>query len=330
VKFLIVGLGSIGERYVRNLTALGYKDVDVLRRQRRPPRTVSDSDFTTLTDLNVALERRPDAVILGNPTALHIPVAIAAANAGAHLLIEIPLAASFEGIDELAAVVRRRRLTVLMGHNLRFHPCVQAIRALVHDGAVGQPIVGRAEFGEYLPGCHPWEDYRQGYSARADLGGGAILTSIHEIDFLQWILGPITDVAAMTARGGGLDLDVEDTAGILMRHAGGAMSEVHLDFIAPIYTRGCRITGRDGAIEWHLRGSAVQVCRHGDQAFTPVFTMPPFDFNQTYLDEIRHFVDCIEGRASSINDLDEGTRVLKVGLAALESSSTRGFVALPA
>ena len=330
MKFLIVGLGSIGERYVRNLKTLGYKDIDVLRRRPRPPRTVSESDYTTITDLHRALDRRPDAVILGNPTALHLPVAIAAAGAGAHLLIEIPLAASLDRVDELAAVVRERRLTVLMGHNLRFHPCVLAMRELVRSGAIGHPILGRAEFGEYLPSCHPWEDYRGGYSARADLGGGAVLTSIHEIDFLQWILGPITDVAAMTARGGGLELDVEDTAGVLMRHSGGAMSEVHLDFIAPTYTRGCRITGRGGAVEWQLRGNTVQICRHGDQEFTPAFTMPPFDFNQTYIDEIRHFVDCVEGKATSINDLSEGIRVLRAGLAALQSSSTRSFVALPA
>jgi predicted dehydrogenase len=133
----------------------------------------------------------------------------------------------------------------------------------------------------------------------------------------------------MTARGGGLELDVEDTAGVLMRHATGAMSEVHLDFIQPVYSRGCRIVGRDGAIEWQLRGNSVDICRHGDAGFTAAFTMGTFDFNQTYLDEIRHFVDCIEGRATSINDLAEGTRVLEAGLAALRSSSTRNFVSLP-
>jgi predicted dehydrogenase len=330
MRFLVVGLGSIGERYVRNLRSLGFTDIDVVRRQARPPRTIKESDFTTFTSLDEALDRRPAGVIVANPTSLHAATALAAARAGAHLLIEIPLASSLEQLDELTSVVAAHRLSVVMGHNLRFHPCLMTMKKMVDDGAVGQPIFARAEFGEFLPGCHPWEDYRTGYAARKDLGGGAILTSIHEIDFLQWILGDVTDVAAMTTRGGGLELDVEDTAAILMRHRNGSMSEVHLDFVQPVYSRACRIVGRDGAIEWRLRANTVEICRHGEPGFSPVFKLDTFDFNETYLDEIRHFVDCIQAKATSINDLAEGTRVLEVGMAALQSSATRSFISLPA
>jgi predicted dehydrogenase len=62
---------------------------------------------------------------------------------------------------------------------MRFHPCLQRLHELVLEKKVGQILSVRAEVGEYLPGWHTYEDYRQGYAARQDLGGGVILSQIH-------------------------------------------------------------------------------------------------------------------------------------------------------
>src|SRR3989442_5267641 len=212
MRFVVIGLGSIGERYVRNLHALGYRDIAVVRRSRRLPRTVPEDNFETFFDLHDALATGPAAVIVANPTALHVPAAIDAVRAGAHVLVEIPLSSGFERVAELHAEAETRGLTVLMGHNLRFHPCLLKVNEVVQSGSLGAPVFPRAEFGEFLPGCHPWEDYRTGYAARKELGGGAVLTSIHELDFLYWLLGPVSDVAAMVGCVGGLEMNVEDSA----------------------------------------------------------------------------------------------------------------------
>jgi len=326
LRFLIVGLGSIGERHVRNLLALGYHDVHVVRRAPAPPRTVSPSSFTTHLDLGEALSVRPHAVVIAAPTAMHVAIALEAVRMGAHVLIEVPLASSLEGVEELRREAEGRRAVVLMGHNLRFHPCLVKMKELVDSGKIGSPIFARAEFGEHLPACHPWEDYRTGYAARRALGGGVVLTSIHEVDFLYWMLGPVVEVAAMTGRLGGLDIDVEDTAAILMRHRNGATSEVHVDFVQPAYSRVCKVVGREAAIRWELRENAVLVCDRNRPAWSKVLDVSDFDFNRTYVDEIRHFIRCIEGTEASINDLRQGIDVLRLGLAALSSSASRSFV----
>jgi predicted dehydrogenase len=328
MRILIVGLGSIGERYVRNLLALGHTDIAVVRRVRRPPRTVSENSFETYVDLRDALETKPQAVIVANPTSLHVPVALAAVRTGAHVLMEIPLASSFDQVAELRDAADRRGSIVLMGHNLRFHPCLLKLKEIVDRQTLGPPVFARAEFGEYLPGCHPWEDYREGYAARRTLGGGAVLTSIHEVDFLYWMLGPVTEIAAMAGYAGGLEMDVEDTAAILMRHAAGAISEVHLDFIQPTYSRGCKIVGRDGAAQWQFRENRVLMAERGRQDWSIALELGDFDFNRTYLDELRHFVRCVEGTATPVNDLEQGIEILRLGLAALESSASRAFVAV--
>ena len=91
LKFLIVGLGSIGERHVRNLLHLGLKDISVFRRSTRKPRTLDGSEFKTFNDWQSALGESPDVVIITNPTALHVPPAVDAAKNRAHLFIEKPL-----------------------------------------------------------------------------------------------------------------------------------------------------------------------------------------------------------------------------------------------
>lgn len=170
------------------------------------------SGYPVETDLAAALARRPDAVIVSNPTALHLDVAIPAASAGCHLLIEKPVSHNLERLDELEAAVARGGGQVLVGYQFRFHPGLQEVKGLLEKSGIGRPVSACAQWGEYLPGWHPWEDYRQSYSARADLGGGVVLTVSHPFDYLRWLLGEVREVAAAVANLGGLVADVEDTA----------------------------------------------------------------------------------------------------------------------
>ena len=172
MKFLIAGLGSIGRRHLRNLLALGERDILLYRTHHSTLPDDELADFQTETSLEAALAHQPDAVIVSNPTALHLQVAIPAARAGCHLLLEKPVSHSLEGIAELRAAVQRSGSRVLVGYQFRFHPGLAESR----EPAPGRSdrssaVSARAHWGEYLPGWHPWEDYRQGYSARPTWAG---------------------------------------------------------------------------------------------------------------------------------------------------------------
>ena len=155
MKFLIAGLGSIGRRHLRNLIALGERDILLLRTFRS---TLPDDDlagFPVETDLQSALAHRPDAVIVANPTAHHLDVAIPAAAAGCHLLLEKPISHSLERLLDLRETVRRCGVQVLVGYQYRFHPGLQQAHRLLAEGAIGRPLSVHAHWGEYLPGWHP-------------------------------------------------------------------------------------------------------------------------------------------------------------------------------
>lgn len=151
MKILIAGLGSIGRRHLRNLRALGEEDIVLYRTHQA---TLSDDELAGVpveTDLRRALDLVPQAVVVANPTSLHLGVAVPSAEAGCHLLVEKPVSHSLEGVDELEAVARRSGSRILMAFQFRFHPMLRKARELLRSGAIGKVLSVRSELGDYLP-----------------------------------------------------------------------------------------------------------------------------------------------------------------------------------
>ncbi|RME08367.1 MAG: gfo/Idh/MocA family oxidoreductase, partial [Anaerolineae bacterium] len=218
MKFLIVGIGSIGKRHLRNLRALGYGDLLAYRSSRRDVEAIErEFGVRSFFDLEQALAEKPDVVIVSNPTHWHIPVALAAARAGAHLFLEKPLSHTLEGVSELSALVKQHNLKAMVAYPLRFYAGTQKMRALLKEGAIGQPLYVRAEVGSYLPDWRPGSDYRQVYSAHAEMGGGVLLDLSHEVDYLYWLFGPPENLTAQIQNTGALEIDAEDNVDILMQ-----------------------------------------------------------------------------------------------------------------
>ena len=201
MKFLIAGLGSIGRRHFRNLIALGEKDIVLLRSHHA---TLSDDELTGYpveTNLDEALKKhKPDAVIVSNPTALHLDVAIPSAKAGCSILMEKPISHSLDRIDQLESALRQGGGQLLVGFQFRFHPTLQKATQLLKENVIGKPLSFHVQWGEYLPNWHPWEDFKNSYAARPDLGGGVILTLTHPLDYLRMLFGEVDSLWAFTER----------------------------------------------------------------------------------------------------------------------------------
>ena len=322
MKILIVGLGSIGQRHLQNLKRLGVSDFLAWRVRNLPlPERLSLQELEVHSNLDQALARKPDAVLICNPTSLHLPVAIQAAHAGCHLFIEKPLSHSLDGIDELLSLARGKRLVTLVGFNLRFHPGLQLIRSLVEEGQIGRVINVRAQVGQYLPDWHPWEDYRQGYSARRDLGGGVILDLVHELDYVRWLVGEVCQIACFAGHVSGLEIETEDVAEILLRFESGAIGNVHTDYVQRSPSRTCRIIGEQGTIFWDYYANEVRLFEARRSGWQ-VFRQEGVERNDMFVAEMQHFLACLEGQETPVVDVEEGAKVLQLALAARESAET--------
>jgi len=269
LKILIAGLGSIGQRHARNLRTLLGDDLELLAYRVRRASRVIDLDLTarpgdpeaeygirSFDDLDEALAEQPDAAFVTNPSAFHVPVALAAARAGCHLFVEKPLSHSQAGVEELTRAVEERALVCLVGYQLRFHPGFRLLAELVSDGAVGTVLAAHFEFGEHLPGWHPWEDYHEAGAGRADQGGGVVLAQIHDLDLAYALFGVPRRVFAVGGKRSSLEIDVEDTIDILLDCEGIAV-HLHQDVLQKPPTRRYEVVGEDGKIVWDYYAQSV-------------------------------------------------------------------------
>lgn len=319
MKFLIAGLGSIGRRHLKNLIALGMEDIVLYRTFKSTISNDNDDHFPFETNLPAALSHHPEVVIISNPTSLHLDVAIPAAEMGCHIFMEKPLSNSMDRIDELETAVQKGGGQFFTGFQFRFHPGLIKIQQFLENGDIGNPISANSHWGEYLPGWHPWEDYRLGYSARAELGGGVVLTLCHPLDYLRWLFGDVSSVWAYTANLSHLDLDVEDTAEIGLRFSSGVLGSVHLDFCQKPPVHYLHIVGTEGTIRWDNEDGIAwlfQASRGEWQDFSPP---EGFSRNDLFMAEMRHFISVIQGQETPVCTLGDGTAALEISMAALNS-----------
>jgi len=312
---------------MRNLLALGEKDIVLFRTGKATLPEDELAGFPQETDLEQALQKhKPDAVIVANPTSLHLDVAIPAAKAGCAILLEKPISHSMERLDELQVAVNKSGSRVLMGFQFRFHPGLIHARRLITDGEVGRVISAHVHFGEYLPAWHPWEDYRKGYAARADMGGGVVLTQCHSLDYLPWLVGKVESAWGLTAKLSDLDVDVEDTAKIGLRFENGALGSLHLDYNQQPPAHHFEIIGTKGSLQWSLADGATRIYR-AEKKDWGVYPLPAgWERNVMFMEQMKHFASVVRGDMEPSCTLDEGIRVQHLAQAVHESNSTGKLV----
>lgn len=340
MKFLIAGLGSIGRRHFRNLIALGEKDIVLLRSHRA---TLPDDELAgrpVETDIHAALTKhKPDAVIVANPTALHLDVAIPAAEAGCAILLEKPVSDSLNRLDVLQKAAEKSGSKILVGFQFRYHPTLNKARELIQQGALGQVLTVHAHWGEYLPQWHPWEDYRQGYAARADLGGGVIRTLTHPLDYLRYLIGEVESLWSFSAHVSPLEMDVEDVAEIGLKFSNGALGGVHLNYVQRPPRHTLEIVGASGTLRWdnadgllHFYKMPAAFGTWSENPPAPVvetYTPPEgFERNHMFAAQTRHFIAIVSENAEPICSLEDGIAALRLALAAHESQKSGKAVRL--
>ena len=295
-RVLVVGLGRIGERHARNAAALGHEVATVSRR--------GGGDFDALE----AAERwAPDAVVVANEPAAHVPTALWALERGADVLLEKPLARADDEVEALLAASAGR--TVSVGFNLRFHPALETVRDAVGDGSVGTLRSARVEAGQHLGAWYPGRDHRASSAAR----DGALLALNHELDYACWIAGDARVRAAATARGAALGLAAPDVAEVVLEHVGGALTSVHVDLLDRAYNRRARWVGEEATLSWTYGGPVVL---ERDEGATELWRDERFDIEETYRAELLDFFAACEDGREPRATLGDGVRALRLALEA--------------
>jgi predicted dehydrogenase len=322
---LVAGAGSIGRRHLGNLRNLGTRRLAASDPDAERLKTVAEQmSVEGFSDFDAALSAfKPDVVFICTPPVVHVEQALSAIRSGADVFVEKPLSDRAQGLEVLRAEAGQRGRVVQVGYNLRFNPGIKTLKRLLDDGIAGQILWARAEVAQYLPDWRPWQDYRQSYTARREFGGGIILDASHEIDYLLWLLGSPREVVCMAGQVGGLEVNVEDCATILLRLASGAQVDIHMDFVQRTASRSCVLAGNRARLEWDYAQNQVRILRPG----SPVETIEyEFESNQMYIAEVEDFFSRVHHREVANRSLAEAELTVQVALAALKSAAERKWV----
>lgn len=324
-RILIVGYGSIGKRHLRLARQL-FPDADIrlLRHQHTSEVPVLSNGCLFLIDDAIAFG--PQVAVIANPAPYHLAVALALAQIGVHLLIEKPLSNATTGVAQLLQTCKEQGTVLLTGYNLRYLPSLQRFRSILLEGSIGKVLSVRCEIGQYLPAWRPDADYRQGVSASSALGGGALLELSHEIDYLRWLFGDVDWVSATLSRQSDLELDVEDTAhlilGFLPLHEGRQLiGSITLDFIRHDAIRLCTAIGSNGSLRWNGITGQVSIYPNNGIAWVELFQYQHHR-DESYLAEWQNFIMCITGQASPLITGEDGLKALQIIEAARSSSAS--------
>ena len=231
MKFVIVGLGSIGSRHKKNLETLGHQVIPCHQNDNLE---------------QILLEQKPDGVLVCNPTSLHLKTAIKVTKLGFPVFIEKPLSHNLEGVDFL-------RGRILVGYCLRFEEKLRQLKNKLDGINPKQIRAVTINCLSWLPDWHPQTDYRQSYSARKDLGGGVLLDLSHEIDYALWFFGPVKKVSGKLQMSPELEIETEAIADLNLEFVSGVKAEVHLSYASRRPARFCEIKTSDQLLRWDFQ-----------------------------------------------------------------------------
>jgi predicted dehydrogenase len=318
---LIVGVGSIGERHLRCFGATGRAEMSFCEVNPALRQTVAQRYGTkrVFGRLEEALAERPAAVVICTPAHLHVPLAIAAANAGAHLLIEKPLSTSLEGIDTLQETAAKHALKVAVAYVYRAHPALTAMREAVRSGRFGEPVQIIADFGQHFPHYRP--AYRDTYYKDRATGGGAVQDALtHALNAGEWLVEPITRLVADLGHKVLEGVTVEDTVHVLTRH-GGVMGCFHLNQHQAPNESSLTVICQRGTARFEYHRSRWRWLTEPGQEWHDEDAIP-LERDTLFVKQAESFLDVLDGRRPPLCTLDEAVQTLRVNLAILESAAS--------
>lgn len=326
-RILIVGHGSIGKRHLR-IVSESLPNATIMVFRHEPTTDIPEMANLVASSMSEVRSFAPQAAIVANPAPFHLGIAKALVDMGCHLLIEKPISDKSGGVEDFLETARAAGVICQVGYNLRYLPSLLHFRDLINDGLVGKPLSVRCEIGQYLPSWRPDTDYRTGVSARSDLGGGVLLELSHEVDYLHWIFGEVDWVSSWVGNVGDLDIDVEDTAYLILGFKSKGLSKpvianLNLDFIRRDTTRICTVIGTDGSLRWNGLNGVIDIYKSGSNRWDE-YVVIPHQRDDSYRAQWDHFLSSTAGCKEPLVDGKAGFEVLKIVEAAKVSAQNNG------
>ncbi len=326
MKFLVVGLGSMGKRRIRNLKQLGHGDiVGFDTREDRRKEAEEKYHISTFSDISKALKENPNAIVISTPPDLHMKYAKVAIKNKLHFFTEASVVQT--DMEEIIHGLKKTDIVGLPSCTMRYHPIVISVSNILKASKIGKPLAFIYHSGQYLPDWHPWEDYRNFYVAKKETGACKEIVPF-ELTWLTSTFGKISNVYGSKAKLSKLDTDIDDIYSILLEFQNGIRGNLTVDVIARFPYRQLKILGEEGVIlaDWSDRIVSYYTRENGwkntkidDGAVEENY----IHGDGPYVEEMSMFIKSIKGEIEQPYTFEDDYKILKI-LESIEKSSDRG------
>jgi predicted dehydrogenase len=316
MKFLVIGLGSMGKRRVRCLKALGYKSIvgfdprDDRRNEASEKygiKAIASLDEVSLSDF--------DAFIISSPPDKHTPYAKLAIDYGKPAFIEASVI-----LEEVKEIKTYNKSDIFLAPSctLRFHPMIKDITSLIKGGKYGRVTNFSYHSGQYLPDWHPWEDVNDFYVSNRATGGGREIVPFE----LTWIVDTIgwpIDAKGLFEKTIDFGANIEDSYAFVLKYEG-MVGSVIVDVAARYATRSLIINMESGQIQWRWDEACFHLYEADSHRWIKynqpeVSAAEGYNKNigeEMYINEVKSFINGISQRSAYPNSIDNDIKILEI------------------
>jgi len=312
-RILFIGLGGAGQRHLR-LFKKKLPDVELIAYRSTNKTPLLNADFSVnkessieevyqidiCNSINEALALKPDLAVISTPSSMHLEYAQLCASKGINVFVEKPVSNSLAGLQVLKDTVESNNVAIQVGFQRRFHPHLSKVKEIIKSGQLGALLTVNFTVASYIPRWHPYENYLDLYACQKKLGGGVLLTEIHEIDLAVWYFGLPKSVTCVGGTYSDVGMDVEDTVSLVLDYIKFSV-RINLTFWQKHHERSLSLFGEEGCLFWN-QDDDLLIEKYFNNADNNVKHVNSNSDNDSMFDlQIKSFIENMNTLDSSVN-----------------------------
>ena len=325
MQVLVVGLGSMGKRRIRNLLKLGLKNI-IGFDPRLDRRLESEKLYkiTTVSTINEGLKKNPICMIISTPPNLHYKYAVIAIKNNIHFFTEVNISSS--DVKKIIQQLNKKSIIGLPSCTLLYNPLIKKLKVILAKKQICKPLTVYHHFGHYLPNWHPWEDYREFYVSKRKTGAGREIVPF-ELVWLTFLFSNINSVFGSIHKVSKLKANIDDLYQTIIEFSNGIQCIMVIDVISDPAFSETKIIGEKGVILCDHNEGSIKIgksskwkkikIRSGQIAKGYKGNTPS---ESLYVNEMKNFLTSIKQKKTSNYTFNDELKILQV-LDAIELSN---------
>ena len=330
MNFLFIGLGSIGQRHLRNLISFSKNDkIFAYRRKYSTPalnyknkvidvNLVEKYKIKEIHSLNSLNKFNINAAIVCTPSSFHAKEIINLAKQKIDIFVEKPLCTSLNEISKIKKIIKKNNIINMVGYQLKFNPIIIYLKKKISKIEKNLNFV-QINHGESVKNFHPYENYIHSYASRKKLGGGVILTQIHELDYMRYMFDSFSLIKteSLNSKISNLNVDVEDTLSsifFLKKKNKKILCNINLNYYEIPKHRTIKLILNNGVVEADLNKQIIVENINGKKLIKQF----KFNKNDIFIKELKYFYNCVKKKQKPkfiytiLSDLETITLALNI------------------